>query len=177
MKLETAYYTSQLVVAVAVVLSLIALTTQISQNTAALQHEVITATSDESARHNMSLTSPDLAAVWAKSLTTPESLQLSEIVQLDGYMISLLITHQGEFRQYEQGTMDAATWQTRIVSITSNLSGRWHRHWWEQNRDYVQPTFVQHVDKILQDPQYSFPLETYYQSLQLVDTSATGDTP
>ena len=129
MKLETAYYTSQMVVAVAVVLSLVALTLQVRQSTETLQHESLSVAAARSAQNLMKFTEPAFARVWAKSFTKSNSLQLAEIVQIDGWMTTFFVGREAEFLQYQQGLMDEATWQTRIVGITSNLSGRWHRHW------------------------------------------------
>ncbi len=69
MKLETAYYTSQLVVAVAVVLSLITLSQQISQNTEALEYETTSTAASQAVQELMLLTAPNLARLWDKLLT------------------------------------------------------------------------------------------------------------
>ena len=174
--LESAYYASQLVVAVAVVLSLIALTMQISQNTEALQQDTLTTAKTQSQQELLVLTTGDFAKVWAKSITAPESLAPAELIQVDAYIWGIFDGRQAEFLQYQRGAMDEATWQTRITGITANLTTEWQKNWWKLNKNVFSANFTQYVDEIVAK-QPALPWGNYLQELHSLHLPTEGATP
>ena len=158
--LETAYYTSQLVVAVAVVLSLVFVGIQIQQNTRAIEHETYAALGDQ-ATIELSLTiGAGLPNAWHKSIVSPETLQPEEIAQVMSYMFIIFHNRLAEFRQFQQGTLTEKEWRDLTQPMVGLLNTPWHRHWWDVTSRmrfvYSNPEFVQYVNQLLvEQPQDS----------------------
>ena len=174
MKLETAYYTSQLVVAVAVVLSLVALTLQIGQNTRAIEGQAILAVTEVLQRDVAPLMGTGIPAVWVKSIDSPESLTRKEIVQLDAFMTASLVARQNEFLQHRHDALNESLLGSFSVALRFTLGSRWHRNWWDQVGQYfLEPQFVEFVDNLLASPAPSSTfrdLDSYFKSLELIQT-------
>ena len=169
MKLETAYYTSQLVVAVAVVLSLIFVGVQVQQNTKALQHETYEALGEQTTTETGFLIGPRLHEVWWKTIAHPETLEPGEVVQMSNMMFLIFHNRLAEFRQFQQGTLSEAAWRDMLTPMKVILAEGWHRHWWNvasrTRFAHSNPEFVRYINQLI-DEQSVGSLGAYFEELQ-----------
>jgi len=151
-KLEHAYYISQLVVAITIVLSLLFVSVQIDQNTTAIKGSAVSSAASVSLMELMPLVDSDFGAVFRKSLDSPESLTLDEIARLSARNVMMLVGRENEFEQLQLGTLDKWGWKRSEAAVKYALNNRWHKHWWETvGRHIFRPDFVEWIDGVLKD--------------------------
>ena len=135
-----------LIANVAVLVGIIFLVVEISQNTQALKASAIQA-STSTARENISMLieNPSLIEIIRK-----DPSELTEAERLRGYWLSrhFWLSMQGLYQQWSLGVLPESEWlvwlQTICINTTSErgLSGRTD---WLQNTDILAPEFVTYV--------------------------------
>lgn len=159
MTLEQVYLISQIVAAVAILLSLIFVALQLRQNTEQLrknqradtnafetggstlvQNVMLVLAKDEGLS--------DLVARGRKGLS---NLSEAEQVRFGYYLMASLYHVQFAYQAYRKGSSDDDIWRGHAGSLTPLLRSPGVRDWWRQRRLLFLPAFRQFIDGLAGD--------------------------
>ena len=158
-RLQTAALVAEIVGSVSIVVTLIYLAIQTSQNTdatlAASRNQLI---QSDVAILQMALDHPAIFETMWK----PEGTDLStaEAVDLQSWLIALVRTREHQFFQYRSGALDQGSWESFLTGVTGNLSRPLTRIWWDNVAyEFFDEEFVDVVSERLRNTpiQESFP--------------------
>jgi hypothetical protein len=156
----------EIIGAIAVVVTLIYLATQIRQNNELLRSEsrqALVGNDITSLAANLQHTDVFAKYVTGQSLSQEEQLRMSFMFTLD------LRNREFEYFQYKSGLLDEETWQSYRQVILINHSSELGKMWWDKvGRRIVDPVFAKEVDDLLVGAEP----DTTYQSMS---TWATQD--
>ena len=138
---------SEVIGAIAVVISLVYLAVQIRQNTMAVRGstlDAITAHMQEELRW-----SSEMPVVFRKAMEDPAALTYEESWQLSEWVTAAFTARQNEYHQYRQGMLDEEVWEA-IENIIRLLMGiAWIREWWQEyGRKQLAQSFVRKVESL-----------------------------
>jgi hypothetical protein len=133
----------------AVVVTLIFLTIQVRQNTAALQTSSRQATAHSDVDLLMEVSRrPEL---WLDGYK--ETLTDAESTQLNAYLFAVMRIRELDWLEYQAGALDEVTWKSYQSGMISRLSKLNTRKWWDYNskrHKFVQG-FTETVDALLRN--------------------------
>jgi hypothetical protein len=136
---------SEIIGAVAVVVSLIYVAVQIRQNTRAVRGATLDAiTAHQQAELRWS---SDLAAEFGKALEAPDTLSFEESWRLSEWLSSAFSARQNEYQQYRKGLLDQEVWESiqQIIGIIIGID--WVNDWWDEyGRKNLTREFVAEVE-------------------------------
>ena len=145
---EAAGAIGEMVGAIAVVATLIYLSTQIRQNNKLLSsdsRQTLVANDLTSLLANVEHSELFVKLTSSEELTAEEQLRLSFIFAID------LRNREFEYFQFMNGLLDEPTWLSYRKVILINHSSELGKKWWNEiGRDIVDPEFVRHVDELLE---------------------------
>ena len=140
---------AEIVSSIAILVTLIYLSIQTQQNTAAIQantRQTMITTDIETLKAGMDY--PSALVQMRKS----EELSDEEKNQIVSWLIMLVRTREYEWFQYKNGLLDKQTWEAYLSGIAANLSFPRTRGWWNHvANDYFDHEFVDEVNKYLAD--------------------------
>jgi len=89
--------------------------------------------------NEMSLIGEGFAAVWAKSIESPESLTLEELRLLDSYMWSHYVYRwMCNYRLHQAGLLDEADWKREVKIDAPYIFGnRYGKAWWANQKEHI----------------------------------------
>ena len=145
---EIAGIIGELVGAIAVVVSLIYLASQIRQSTNAAQGtNELELSKDLAAWHGLPVTNDKLRSVWNKASAGTE-LTEDELSQLAWYVIEWFFLCEGWYRQYKRGLMSAEIWDTRARAALGLLSIKALDNYWEVIDAPLSPDFKEYISEL-----------------------------
>jgi len=149
---------AEVVGAVAVVVTLIYLSRQIGQNTAALRSTATQAASDQASGLYLTLsTDPELAEIFIRGLSEPEMLTAVETARFNSMWMSVCFNLQNWHLQTQEGFLDGSlveSW-SRIISPIAAEPG--FSAFWQKRRHIYTPQFQSFVESLAlseRDPNY-----------------------
>lgn len=149
----------EIIGAVAVVVTLLYLATQIRQNNELLRsgsRQALVGNDVTSLAANLQYSDVFAKYVSGQVLSKEEQLRMSFMFALD------LRNREFEYFQYQNGLLDKETWLSYRQVILINHSSQSGRKWWDQvGRGIVDPEFAKAVDELLIDAKP----DTTYQSM------------
>jgi len=137
---------SQIVGSIAIVLTLIYLSIQTQQNTAATQaNSRDTVIDSDLALSQMAVGAPSIRLLMSASeLTDLESAQLYY------YLVAVARTREHQWLQYKNGLLDRRTLDSFLTGLTVTISRPRSREWWDYySYRYFDDDFVDEVNEIL----------------------------
>ena len=139
-----------------VVAGLILVAFQINQSAFLVRAEIGSSSYNRLVESHRVAVNASFADVWAKSLEQPENLTITEMIQLDGYLYSLIDALEGDQWLYDIGIYEGSN--EDLLSYTSGLisSNRFAMSWWtEVKSEYkrYQPVLVDEIDRYLSSRQ------------------------
>lgn len=145
--------------ALAVVVTLVYLSRQIGQNTAALRSTATQAASEQAAEMYMTLAvDPKLPEIFIRGLPTPDKMTAEETARFNSIWMSVCFNIQNWYFQTRDGFLDGSlleSW-TRIMTPITAEPG--FRAFWEQRRHIYTPEFQRFLESLAsgdRDPDYS----------------------
>ena len=140
--MDLSYYANlaEIIGTTAIVVSLIYVAVQIRQSNQHLAHEAQRARS-QAFRENSRIMA-DNAEIWIKDLNG-ETLTATEAFRMDRMWMTTLWSYQTSFQQLPRNEIEAAANFFRHEFATMQS----FRTSWEQNRNTVQPDFVQYLEE------------------------------
>jgi hypothetical protein len=150
---------AEVVGALAVVVTLIYLSRQIGQNTAALRSTATQAASEQASEMYRTLAvDPELPGIFVRGLPTPDKLSAEETARFNSIWMSVLFNIQNWYLQTQDGFLDGsllASWARIMTPITAEPG---FRAFWEQRRHIYTPEFQRFLEGLasdVRDPDYS----------------------
>ena len=133
-----------------VVAGLILVAFQINQSAFLVRAEIGSNSYNRLVENDRVTVDQSFAEVWAKSLEQPENLTISEMIQLEGYLNSLINSLEGDEWLYDIGIFEGTN--EDLLSYTSGIisSNRFAMSWWTETRpehQKYQPVLVEKIDR------------------------------
>jgi hypothetical protein len=152
-----------------VVAGLILVAFQINQSSYLVRAEIGSNSYNRLVENDRMMLDPSLAEVWAKSLTQPENLKVSEMVQLDSYLYALIDSIEGDEWLYDIGIYEGSN--DDYVAYTSGMisGNRFALSWWtEKKSEYqaFQPGLVEKIDRRIS----SVPIENHVEKFKRIQS-------
>ena len=141
---------AEVVSAVAVVLSLIYVGSEIRQNTISTQLSNAYSAVTLSSTSSQWLSDSEFAATYAVGLRDFSALDDTQRIQFEGFVSQKLNVWEIVFLSHEQGLIDDAAWGAWEGYFKSQIrSESWRSVWKDSQSDGFQGPFQVHVDTIL----------------------------
>ena len=141
---------SEVVGAVAVVISLVYLAYQVRQNTRAIRGSTLDAITDH--QQDELRWSAEISHIWKKALDAPDTLTFDESWQLGEWTNAAFTARQNEFHQYRHGLLDKEVWLASENIIRLLVAIEWVRNWWQEHaRNDRSAEFAALVDRIIDE--------------------------
>ena len=126
---------SEIIGAVAVVVSLIYLAVQIKRNTDLAKTEYHTSSASSAARfQDWKAANPENARIFRTGMLDFRALNADERVILDGVLLDVVLVFKDILEAHERGFMDSETYEAWRSFIGTNIGMPGARLWWEQAR-------------------------------------------
>lgn len=143
---------SEMIGAVAVVVSLIYLAVQIRQGTQSIQSSTHQSNTALFSSMFSQLADPEVAAAYAVGLTGSPDIKPRQYTQFFLICRGLFVSFENQFFQFQQGMLDADVYRGYERSICQQLLAfRGFRIWWKQSRNVFSPQFIEYVDQLIED--------------------------
>ncbi len=140
----------ELLAAIATIVTLIYLATQVRQNTRALKSATFQNISGEMGRNvEPILNNADLAALMVKGNIDPTSLTEEEALRFSSMLTASLRRLEAVFVQHQLGSIDSALKEGFELSLISILQMPFASHWWSTAKTVFYPPFAAHLDRRL----------------------------
>ena len=151
MKLENAYFMTQIFAGFAVILSLIFVGLSVQQNTAAIRSQEIAGIYEQSQASQLITISSDFSSIYTKSLYSPGELTLSDLLAVVSYISFRLFNLQRTHQAYIDGIIRESDWNKELNKAPIYLGTTTGQIMWEELKgDYSDnPDFINGVDTVL----------------------------
>ena len=138
---------SEIFSSIAIVITLIYLAIEITQNTDAIEGQTRQAVlTSAQAEITLLLDNPDLV----RSLAGLEQLSETDSIRLDNFLALALRSREFSWLQYQSGSIDEAQWATEEVVLISIFDSEIARLWWQRmGREVFGEEFVDFVDELI----------------------------
>ena len=140
---------SELIGAVAVVISLIYVAIEIRQNTKATRFQTTQQLISANAEANYLISSDtELASIMRKGLMDRSSLDEEEEIRFNTWLISSFKQFDFAYHQFVSGELDKQFWETMDYELpiwVASLPGI--AEWWDQDKQRLTPGFVEYIEK------------------------------
>ena len=137
----------ELIAAIATVMTLVYLAVQVRQNTRALKASTFQSISSELVQNVQPVFStPDMAAIYAKSTSSPDSLSAEERIKMQAMYMASFRRLESTFVQCELGSIDRSFIEGPERSLIAIINTQLGREWWDSARSLFYEPFVAHVE-------------------------------
>lgn len=138
---------SEVIGALAVIVSLIYLAYQVRQNTRAIRGSTLDAITDH--MQDELKWSSEMAHIWKKVIESGDELTFEESWQLSEWVTAAFTARQNEFHQYRHGLLDEEIWKASENIIRLLIGMDWVQTWWaEFGRNDRSAAFVAYVEEL-----------------------------
>lgn len=156
-----------------VLLGLIVLIVEVQQSANLARITLETERSDAQMMFELRMTDPAVAAVWEKSICTPDDLTIAELRIIDGVLASSVMIYDRLLSMMEGKLIDRARLEQNIGNTAPFIFGSpLGKNWWRQNGVGWQGSPLYEIaDPIISEIPDDF-LAKYYASLRLAPPAA-----
>ena len=143
--------TGEVLGAIAVVISLVYLAFQIRHNTKSVRGSTLQQNTDFWGDFFLRLAQPDIADVYSTGMKGRADISPITFTQFNCLARSMFLGFENQYFQYRNGILDSESYlgYERIIA-DQILAFRGFRIYWEQNRSYYSPSFVSHIDTLVE---------------------------
>jgi len=120
---------------------------QIKQNTDLVHAQLNSDAWNEWIAIDASKQGGDFATTLAKSIESPESLTMAEVLELDGYLFTYVDQLSRDRELYELGVFDAPLHILVAESAHDYFGNKFARVWWEETKWKFRSDVVAAIDK------------------------------
>ena len=137
----------ELIAAIATVLTLVYLASQIRANTRSLRLAAQESTTAASSRFRDALIrDPEVAALWNRALADYDGLSSDERLRALSMFQEVFYSSQLVFHRYREGVFPEQTWrQVHLQGVKSMLKNPGAQQWWNRSERFLDPEFVAEV--------------------------------
>jgi hypothetical protein len=152
---------------VAILLGLIALAVEISDNTAAVRAQELGALQEQTQERRLALLSKDLRELYIKSLYSPAELTLDELLAINTILTYRVTVLNRYYRAYSDGIIQQEDWESVLLEVPIFLGSSFGRLFWDEIKaDYPhEPDFVDDMTRALSSSAV-IPDDEYFINLQ-----------
>jgi hypothetical protein len=146
---------------IGVIAGIIFLAIELNQNTRQLALELEWQVNDRMIQNNRDLMGANPAAVFAKSVVSPQDLSYEEFQAAGALVFNFLSVWEDRYFLYEAGLLEDEEWKDFIDDdIFFTLGYRFAQEFWRETRNLFEPEFVEYVDQRLRsvDPNANYQL-------------------
>ena len=141
---------SEIIGAIAVVVTLIYLAAQVRQSTRSIQSSTLQSNTSVWASMFCSLADKDMAAAYAVGMSGTPDIRPIQYTQFFLICRAMFVAFENQYYQYCQGTLDEPTYLGYERAIATQLMAMpGFRIWWVQSRDVFSPDFIEHVESMI----------------------------
>ena len=159
MRLENYNHIAQMIAAIAVVISMIYVATEVRQNTQAMRLEAGNYAAEQARTLFRVAASPDHRELVFKAWQDPESIKGIDMFGYFGIMHDYFRTFENVYYQAADGALDPRLWGGLQRGTTYVLTLPGVRNYWEKRRDWYSDEFQSFVDRMVAEhPEGAFPL-------------------
>lgn len=134
--------------AIATVITLIYLATQVRQNTRALKSATFQSITGEMGRNVEPISvSADLAGIMTRGMPQPDQLSPEETLRLASVYVATFRRMESVFVQNQLGSIDDALMKGFETSIALLLNSPFGSFWWSTAKVTFYAPFVEHIEK------------------------------
>jgi alpha-amylase/alpha-mannosidase (GH57 family) len=140
---------SEILSSIAIVVTLIYVTIEIGQNTAAIRTQTAQSILEAGQSELMAfIEHPDIAlGIAMTGPLTPE-----QNVKLDAFLANAMRSREFAWLQYKNNTLGEASWNGEAAVLSVYLDSSRIRTWWDKlGRHYMDSEFVQFVDLMIEE--------------------------
>ncbi len=136
---------------IAILLGLIAVAIEIRDNSLAVRSQELGALRELTQNRYLAMLSPELAAMYVKSLENPGEMTAAELWAMSNYVNIRVSLAQRSFRAYQDGIIDQADWDSELAGLPLSLSTPLaHLIWQNLKEDYADsPDFVSAIENAI----------------------------
>jgi len=143
---------SEIVAAVAVVVSLIYLAVQVRENTHAAKlaatRELLSAAHSAIAANSVD---PEISEIWLVGIRDRSRLNHRDGFRFTKLLFEIFSAHEQQFFHLEESLIHAKLFESQIKAYEAALVWPGVREWWETNRNGFNADFQAHVDALIRD--------------------------
>ena len=156
MALEDWAAIAEIIGAVAVIITLIYLATQIRQNTAAIRSSnATTVLINTQQLANLLIVDRELADLMLRAMKDKSGLSPSDKLAVYAWFYNMLKIGELAYRAYVNGELDEEYWNAQLAFYSAYWQTPGFRRYWPNRRDAFIPEFQAAVDKWMDDPSVS----------------------
>ncbi len=134
MKLEQVYFISEIIAAIAVVLSLLYLGLQIRNSRIQSQNDSIDLITKQRGDHIKLLAeSNEMSSIFAKGFAAKNKLHPNEQIRFSSYMFYVFVNYELAFRKWKRKEITNALWKPIDKGMHWWLTGPGVRKWWKND--------------------------------------------
>lgn len=138
----------ELVAAIATLLTLIYLATQVRQNTRALKSATFQNITGEMGRNVEPISlSADLASILVRGVNEPEKLEPEESVRLASVFVATFRRLESVYVQNRLGSIEDEMIKGFEISIARLLNTPFGRFWWKSAKTTFYAPFAEHIEQ------------------------------
>lgn len=130
---------------------------QMQQNERLLKIQLVNQTNESIAAFETAVGGEEIAAIWARSVETPDQLTLADMRALEAVLYAPLVQWINLYRLHESGITEENEWRTEVITNAGYFYGTpYGRAWWEIQQTNFQPPFLPsdlkaEIDKVVID--------------------------
>ena len=150
MKLSEAASWAEIVSAVGLVVSLIYVGIQVTDNTSAMRSETASNASTEFIDWYTHLSAdPELMEVWLSGVTPPESLDQTQSLRFVFLLHIIMLQFQNNYYLVEEGTLDKKMLSAINNTLATTRGAPGFEMYWSLRRDLLYPEFQAYVEQLM----------------------------
>jgi hypothetical protein len=140
-----------LVSSTAVVITLVFLFFQMQQANRNQRSLIQQARSARTVALIMSQTEPYLSDLIARTGRGETNLEDKDLIAFISHHAAVFWNYEDSFLQHQAGTLDAASWQTDLTTLSALLARPAYRVAWQVNREYSTGDYRRLVDNLIRE--------------------------
>lgn len=166
----------QVIGSLGLVVGLVLVAVQINQNSSLMRAELSSNRYDAWLEIDASKRGDKFASVLAKSIRNPADLSLSEMIEMDGYLLNFIAQLDREYYLSGLHTFSSNPDKTVAENVVLYMGNQFAQSWWiEQRSDKLwSPLLIDVIDEVLQTVSATRDSEYYENIKSRLIPAATG---
>ena len=138
--------------AIGVIVTLIYLAAQIRQSSRAIESQNIHAQTQQMQQQMFLQANPEMAKAIEKAYVTGVTLDVTELILLEAYLISRIAAIRDDFLHFKQGFIDRVEWEQRKRRFQPYFIAEQAKAYWRNSNAYYEPDFRDEITQLVDEP-------------------------
>lgn len=163
---------------VGVLLGLFVLITEVRQNAALTRAAMEQEKNNFLAQIELNLSKPEIAKVWIKSFSEPETLTNTEIRILEGHLVALMLQSDHRLQMHRAGLIPLEEVREHFSnSLPYYFGSRFGKNWWSLQADAWKGSMMMELAQPIIDETDDNFMRDYYAQLRIGAETPLEDAP